>query len=43
MIAFHVVTASVALVLGALIFLLPKGTALHRRTVAFFRAAFESR
>lgn len=31
MIAFHVVTASLALLLGALVFLLPKGTGLHRK------------
>ena len=31
MIAFHVTTASVALLLGACIFLLPKGTGLHRK------------
>ena len=31
MIAFHVATASLALILGALVFLLPKGTALHRK------------
>jgi len=31
MIAFHVATASVALILGALVLLLPKGTGLHRK------------
>jgi uncharacterized membrane protein len=31
MIAFHVATASLALLLGAFVFLLPKGTALHRK------------
>lgn len=31
MIAFHVTTSSLALCLGALVFLLPKGTALHRK------------
>src|SRR6185312_1006422 len=31
MIAFHVSTASLALIVGALVFLLPKGTELHRK------------